>query len=535
MKTPKLPRSIVAATAGMVLAGMVTACTGSGNDSSADTAGVARPSPGGRMVVGTETDWSSLDPADASNLTSVNVLTNIYGTLLYTNDDGDLRPGLALSYEANDDYTVYTVKLRRGVEFHDGTPFTAQAVKVNLDRVRDPATGSPALPLVAGIESVRTRGRYTVVIESSAPNSAIPRSVLAYSPGMIVSPAALRKYGENIDRHPVGAGPFQFQDEVPGSSVRLTRYDNYWRQQRPYLDGVTFKAIDDSQTRYASLNSDVIDVADNLPYEQIRQAESEEDLIVEDMGTLGTQFVHFQLQRPPFNDPRARQAVIMATNPEILNKALYGGMYDTAVESPFPPTHPYYPGKNVPGYPEYNQRQAKALVDEMGGLSFTMSIEATPQYRKLAQALQAQWRKVGIQVSLRTFDQPTLVENSYKHDFEAMLYRWQGQYDPDANTFPFFHSKYATAGVLSRNYGLMSDPAVDRFLEQGRNVDSKAQRQQAYTQLSQRLAELMPRAYLWAANWYRVQSDEAQGLPVVPDGLDYLENAYLASGSGGGE
>ena len=509
-------RSVLAVSLFVPIVLVVAGCSSSGT--SADAEGKS----GGTLTIGLEANYSTLNPFKSSSVVAHDVMMQIYGHLMYPTADGGVKPGLALSYESNADSTEYTIKLRKGVKFQDGTDFNADAVKFTLDKQRNPDTGSPYYGHISDVTSVTAPDEYTVVLTLAEPNSAIASTVIAGPPGMIVSPTAYKKFGKDYDHNPVGAGPFKFASEVPGNTVKLEKWDGYWQKGKPKLDGVTFKVMPDAQTRYTSLKSGVIQLARFMPDTQTRKVKSSDDVEVVEKGWLGTQFMMMNTEKAPFNDVRVRRAMIMATDRTGMNKAINGGSANIDVESPFTEASPYYPGK-VSTYPEYNPEKAKELLKEVGTpIEFTLETSSDPHYLKIATAMQKQFEKVGAKVNIVSFDQPTSIQLAHEHDFQAMIYRWRGETDPDANSYTFFHSQYATPNTPSLNYGLFSDPKVDTLLQEGRAEKDVTKRKSIYKKVAEQIALSAPYDYLWAGPVFRIQKKGLANLPKTPDQLDYL-------------
>ena len=516
-------RSWIASVAlGVAVALGVTACGGESAPK-----GDGKPKSGGTLTVGLESPWVSLDPAKVTTFNGLSAQRAVYDGLFTPDAKGKLVPTLASGYEVSDDGLTYTVTLRDGVKFQDGTTLDAAAVKKNLDRMRDPATASTSASDTKVIAAVDAPTPNKVVIVLSKPRAGFATTVLAGPPGFIVSPAELDKPGADIANQPVGAGPFKFANQVSGDSLSLVKWDGYWQKDRPYLDGVKFKVIPDEQARFASVKTNSIQVAVNASTTSVVEAKSDSSVNVEDLGAVGSKFVTLQTQAAPFDNLKARQAATMAINPEAINKTLFNGLLKTGQQSPFPPGHPYDPGK-VNGYPSYNLAKAKALVKEIGGLSFTLEVANRPDDVRTAQALVSQWKAAGINATISQVDSPTLVTDSNNHKFEAILYRWRGSFDPAGNTDQFFNSAFATPNAPSTNTTLTSDPAVDKALAEGDATLDPAARKDAYKKLDEALAAYAPYLYLWAANWYRISSATVHGIPKSPDSVDVYTKAYIS-------
>lgn len=503
------------------------ACSGGGGSTSASSASAA-PKKGGSLTVGIEGSWVSLDPVKATSYNSYDVLLTMYDQLFDLDKKGDLVPNLAKSEEVSSDGLTYTVKLQTGVKFQDGTPFDAEAAKINLDRARDASTGCTCYGNMQTITSVEAPSPDTLVIKLSQPNAGFPKIVLASNGAIMASPAEIKK--GDLATNPIGTGPFKFDSQVAGSSVTVKAWDGYRQPGRPYLDGVTFKVIPDVDARYASLTSGAINVADNVSNNSLAPAKSDSSLKILPQGALGSTFVMFQVGGDgPLKDPKARAAACMAINPEAINQTLFAGTENTGMESMFPKGSPDDPGK-VDGYPSYDAKKAKQMVKDLGGLSFKLEIATSPDNVKVAQALVAQWKTAGIDVTIGQTDQPTLVQNAFAHNFEAMLYRWRGAMDPDGNISPWFSSAFATPDKPSTNYNLVSNPKVDELIKQGQSTTDPAARKKIYAQVSEELAKITPYCYLWAADWYRITKTDVYGIPDRPDNIMTLTDAYVNAG-----
>ena len=511
--------------AALVVAGAlaVSACSASVVPDSED----APPQHGGSLVVGLEGSWVSLDPLRATTYVSFSVLQTIYDPLFDLDEKGEVIPNLATGYEVSDDGLVYTVQLEQGVSFQDGTPFDAAAVVTNFDRVRDPANGCSCLGELGVLEEVEAIDDSTVRFTLSRPHAGFPVMVLGGAAGLMGSPRAIEENDGDLAKDPVGTGPFVLDQEVPDNSVRVKAWDEYRDPERPYLDSVEFRVISDSDSRYSSLTSTAIDVADNVSVSWLNDAELNPSLQIRPQGASGSNFVMFQMDEDsPFHDPRARQAACMALDPTLIDEALYGGIRPTGQQSPFPTSGPWDLGE-IDGYPSYDPEAAKELVDELGGISFELNFTNSPDNVRIGQALAAQWEVVGIDARVRPMDQPTLVENAFGHNFDAMFYRWRGSMDPDGNVSRWFDSSLATPDAPSSNYNLVSDDELDELMTDAAATSDQDERMDRYRAVSERLAELSPYCYIWGADWNRIMLTNVHGIPDRPDNIMTLRDAYV--------
>lgn len=478
------------------------------------------PVRGGTAVVGLEADWHPLDPLRADAVDDADVDGAIYGTLLDVTPNGKIVPGLAKGYTVSADGLTYELDLRPGMLFQDGTRFDAAAVKFNLDRELDPKNDCWCRAFISAIASVETKGQYRVILHLSKPYSPLPYSLAGIFGGLVASPAAIKKYGKDYPNHPVGAGPFRFVNEQSGNYITLERWKGYWDKGHPYLDKVTFRSIPDSQARYSSLLSGAIQSDENAAFRQVQEAKSNKAVRVQVIPGLGTIFVMFDVKHPPFDKVEARRAVGYATNFAVLNKGLYHDLY-TPVQSPFPPAS-WAHQKTVAGYPSYDLAKAKAMVKKMGGLTFALQVQDSPDVVQLAEALQSEWRQAGMNVTIKQADQVAVINAAHDLTYQAEMYRWRGAFDPALDVSPFFSCN------ASFNHVGLCNKGLDALMQKGIAEQDHAKRLAIYHEVDERLAEIFPYDFLYAADWWRILSPRLHGVPPMPDNSVDLTHAWLS-------
>ena len=282
---------------------------------------------------------------------------------------------------------------------------------------------------------------------------------------------------------------------------------------------MTFRSIPDSQARYSSLQSGALQSDENAAFRQVEEAKTNKAMNLQTIPGLGTIFVMLDMKHPPFNKREARRAVGYATNFAVLNKGLYHDLY-TPVQSPFPPAS-WAHQKKIPGYPSYDLAKAQAMVKKMGGLSFSLLVEDVPDVVQLAEALQSEWRQAGMKVSIRQGDQVAVINAARGQTFQAELFRWRGAFDPALDVSPFFScgSSVNNVGICNKN--------LDALMEKGIAERDHAKRVAIYHEVSEKLAEIFPYDFLYAADWWRILSPHLHGVPPMPDNSLVLTNAWL--------
>jgi peptide/nickel transport system substrate-binding protein len=481
------------------------------------------PSKGGTLTIALEADFPGFDPLSMGSFVDRMVAMSFYEMLMELDEQGNVVPHLAKSLTASEGGTVYTMQLREGIKFHDGTPFNAEAVVFNFRRLMDPDRGCRCAAAVKPVESVTKTGPYTVEFHLKAPNAAFPGE-LADVPGMQPSPTAIRKAeeaGKTYGGSPVGTGPFRLASWQRGISMKVERNPDYWQDGLPHLDSVIYRPIPDEQSRMASLIAGDIQLSVvPAPQDVAATKAGQTNVNLVEAPGLGSSFAMFNAQRAPLNDSRVRQALFHAINRPLILKTVLRGIYSEAADSPFGPG--MEAGRLDTDFPEYDPAKAKALLAEYGKpVKFVFSVSATPHSRLLAQVLQQMWKKVGVEVQIKEFEQLTLIRDSIRHDFDAMLYRWPGRADPDQNSYQFFHSKSL------RNYTQYANPEMDELLEKGRQTLDPGTRLDIYEQVAALLAKDGPYLFLYPTTTFFLTSPKLHGLPPIPDGLPRVGYVWL--------
>lgn len=393
-----------------------------------------KPVRGGSLVVAVGAKWSSLDP------TKINAryadgfyLYQIYETLIGMDQSGNFVPSLAESWKMADDKTL-VLKLKKGVKFHDGTDFNAQAVKYVLDWYRGPDTNPLFKSEIAEIESVEVVDDYSVKI-SLKESSSIVLSALSNYAGLMVSPSALKKYGVDYTRNPSGTGPFKVKEAVEGDHITLVRNEYYHEKGKdgkplPYLDEVTIKVIIEDPVKLMNLRTGTVDLVDFLQIPSIETLKGNSNFNTIDTNVANAPVIGFNLLKAPFDDPNFRKAIYYAINRDEINKVItrgYGSVIPfAALKSQwfYSPNDPY----------KYDLKKAKELLAKSSykGQKIKITIIAREPDTTIVQLLQQQLKKIGVELEIEPMERLAWVEKwTKKHDGEMALFRITvPKYDP---------------------------------------------------------------------------------------------------------
>ena len=301
---------------------------------------------GGTLIFGRGGDSVGLDPAHEEDGESFKVCENIYDTLVqYRDESTEVEPALAESWESSDDGLTWTFHLRLGVKFHDGTDFNADAVLFSLNRQHDPnhpfhrVGGTPIYWTYTGladlVEKIVALDDYTIQIVLNQPYAPFI-ATLAMGPFSIVSPTAVKKWGEDYTNHPVGTGAFKFVRWDRGDKVVLEVNEDYWGG-RPNLDRIIFRSIPDNSVRLIELQNGSIDIMEFPNPDDMPQIREDPNLTVVEGPGMNVGYLAFNMDKKPLDNLKVRLAINHAINKPAIVEHLYQGMGIPA-KNPIPPT-----------------------------------------------------------------------------------------------------------------------------------------------------------------------------------------------------
>ena len=502
----------------MLLPGALEACASMAGTST--SSGSPTPRRGGSLTFASEAEINSFDPRiGAWDQTAYCYARTVYDPLFTQAADGTIKPYLAQSITPNADYTRWSIRLRPGIKFHDGSPLDATAVKVNLDGVaRSPLTG----PFLLNIQSTRVVDPLTVLVTMYVPWVPFP----AYLTNVNGYMCGLKQLADTSGRAtPIGTGPFVFKEWRPGDHFTATRNPDYWRGGLPYLDSITFRPITDPIARGNGLlagdydlmhSSDTQNVADFLHRPSYKQVNDRDAAI----GEPDQNFIMLNTAVPPLNDIRVRQALAYATDRQKVIATLYNGLTPPA-DGPFIPGSPYY---GPTGFPTHDPGRASALVvdyqKDAGPVSFKFKTVNTEKGRLRNELLQSMWKDVGIRTEIVAVEQSPLIVDAIVGNYQAMGFRQFNSPDPDANYVWWSSTASAPVGHQALNFTRMKDPQLDAGLVAGRTQVDPQVRAAAYRLVASRLAAVVPYIWLGPTVWILVGRPSAGGLgrATLPDG-----------------
>lgn len=468
---------------------------GGGDAGDTTTTDEAEPTPGGTLRFGLASETSGYNPAvDQVTLSGYQVAQAVYDRLVAYDEDAEWQPYLAESLEPNDDFTEWTITLRPGVVFHDGTPLTAEVLAQNLQATKD----SPLLGQVfRAVESIEVVDDLSVLVAMNTPWSSFPHTLTA-QPGLIVAPSVLEE--PDGGQHPVGTGPFVLEEWTRDQRMVFTRNDDYWREGYPLLDGIEFQIIPDEITRAASLESGDIDIMEVRDGGSVARFEADDDyeVYLGDDGEATEQTLFFNTAVPPFDDPIAREAVASAIDREELAEVLSDGRFPPA-EGPYKEDSPWYVELDVPPLDPERAEELVAQYEEAHGepLRFTILTSLSPATEQLVSLIQQQLRDVGIEVEIEALEPTQALVDILGGNYQASTGNalW-GSTHPDRE-YTFLHGDNALdpGEGLATAFTRVRNPEVDQGLDDARATDDPEEQAEAWGRVQRALVEEL--AFLW--------------------------------------
>ncbi len=476
---------------------------------------------GGTLRVAFQNEWAGLDPHIVSSYSSYQVLFNVVENLTKYDDDLNLQPALAESWEQSDDGLTWTFNLREGVLFHNGREMTAEDVKWSFDRLIDPDTGAGNAGNVGPADTqIEVIDDYTVSITHSEPVGILPQT-LAFNPASgIIAQESLEDDG--TISIPIGTGPFQ-NAEVDGTTrLVLEKFDDYWQEEYPYLDQVVIEPIPDDTVRETALLGGEVDWVLAIAPQNFEALQENPDVVVDTAPQLSYDYIGMNLTREPFDDVRVRQAIALAIDRETLCEAGYFGLCEP-VQGPVGTGSPWHFG-----YQPYDQdiERARELLAEAGYPDgFEMELLPTTQYGetvRAAQVLQQQLAEIGIEATINAPEWSEWLELEGNFMYDAYICNWNGLIDADQ----YYYLQHRSDQVF--NFTGYDNSEFDQLVDEGRSISDFDERYEIYEQANQTLVDDAPYIYMYNKEEIRAYAPYVEGFVVRPDQTNYFYNVWLS-------
>lgn len=495
------------------------------------------PTPGGTPVRGGvvtvlhNEPITKLDPVKMGQPNEAQLGATMFDQLFeYEAGVNEPQPALAESYTLSPNHLTYTFHIRPHVYFSNGEPVTAEDVVYSLDREKLPvaALGSA---LSNGWKNVTATGPLTVKLQLTEPRGA-EIGDLGLVQASIVPKKLIEREGEAaFEAHPVGSGAFMFKSAAPGNtSVTLTRNPHYWRAGQPYLDGLVFKMVAETNARILAVRTGAAQVATAISFSQVAALRNTPGVRILVRPQRSTDPVFFNLGKAPLNDVKVRLALNYATPREEIIKAVFKGLGEPANE---PVGHLQYWDPHVPAFP-FDMAKAKELLKSSSaphGFEATINVPAgEPDAALVASILQSTWGQLGVHLKIQSLEPTTFFANwgAGKYEIEALPDETFGseQYPPDLSVF--FNYDYPDSGnrADASNY---NSPRAIQLVRQAMKSNNEAERAKLFSEL-QKLVTLEEAPIMAIAELpsRTLVSSSLRGFDVLPGNFMPYHGVWLA-------
>lgn len=475
------------------------------------------------LKFGADAEPIGFDPHTISAVASMRVISQLYNTLIDVDDNLNVVPELAKSWEQPDDIT-YIFHLRDDVKFHNGRQMTAADVKYSFDRILDPNLGAlgNSASYAGNIESVDVVDNYTVRIKQKSVNAPFLAS-LSSSYCAIVAKEVVEANGGSLLRADGGTGPFTLGEWIPDNMVSVHKFPGYFTSGAPRVDTIEFYIMTDSSARLAALRTGSVDViAADTSMIPLVARDANINTISYQSRNYSALFLNTKL--PQLQDPRVRQAISLALNRQEIIDIAYNGEADI---SGFVPASMGHWAVDVKTHPLYQQNQARArqLLAEAGypnGFEVTIIVGLLDSLRDIGTVAQQELAAIGIRASVVNKENAEYVALWSAHDFEIMVCQNGGGSDPSRAVAFFFKTG---AGANISEY---SNVRVDALCDQGAAITDDAKREAFYKEAINIILDESPAIGIGSPKEYFMAAPRVRGFAPSAAAPYDLSAAYLA-------
>lgn len=500
-----------------VLGGLFGMAAGCALAASADA---QTPVRGGTLNVGMFQDMKTLDPVRSNDLSERDVLYLLYNTLFRLDTDFSVKAELVQSWTYQEDGLKVTFKLQTGVKFQDGTAFGADAVKSSLGRRMDPNEKSAQRKILDDvIKAITVVDPLTVVIDLKIPAPGL-LGALAQREGFIESPTAAKKFGDDFGSNPVGSGPFVLKEWIRGNQIVVERNPNYWEPNKPYLDKIVLQNIAGSVVGIQRLRTGEIDVIPSMTVQDVLPLRTVAEIKLDEAPANRWYSLQFQVDKPPFDNLKLRQAIAHAIDRKKLVDIVMLGKAPIADSST--PAGLWWHAPEVKSY-EYNPEKAKALLKEAGypnGFKAALSAPQRNPDSQISQVVQDQLKAVGIEVTLEPAASSDFYQRVFRRAINFTPMNWTQRPDPDG-LFRFLF--YTNEGANTTGY---SNKEIDALMDKARALTEINARKPLYAQLQQTVTNELPYVPLFFAIQYMARRSNVEGHRWIPDQIPRYRDVW---------
>ena len=442
------------------------------------------------IVIAQGADPTSLDPYGTTDTPAIRVAQCIFETLVTRDDDGNIAPMLAESWEIQDDCT-YIFHLRKGVKFHNGEELKASDVAFSFSKIAESPHAS-SIRATIDFENSKAIDDYTFEMKLTEPFGPILNH-LGHPVMAIVNEKAYTEAGNQVSEQPCGTGPYKFVSWVPDDRIELVTFDDYWGG-KANITNMTWRTIPEIASRSIEVEAGTVDIAIDIQASELERLEKVDKVTTFKEEQSSINFICLNNMIAPFDNVKVRQAINMAIDVDAICKVVYQGTGAVA-RAPMSKSVWAY-NDNLPEH-EYNVEKAKALLAEAGypdGFTCTMTCDQNQQRLDTAEMVQAQLAQIGITMEIASMERGAFIDKVIAGELEMFGLGWTADTgDPDYALFASFHSSMHGEGG---NMSFYSNPELDELLELGRSSTDPDVRKDAYYKVQEIVWDEVPCIFL---------------------------------------
>ncbi|MGE6259976.1 glutathione ABC transporter substrate-binding protein [Heyndrickxia sporothermodurans] len=479
------------------------------------------------MVIAVNENFISMDPHNTGDTNSNSVQSAMLEGLLGTDSDGQITKVLAEDYSISDNALEYTFKLRKGVKFHDGTDFNADAVKANYERIMNDKNlrlNSRGFQLITKIDILDD---YQLKVTLESPYSGM---LTRFVSAKILSPKFLKEKSNDIAKHPVGTGPFKFVEWVQGDHLTIESFNDYW-EKGDRVKRITYKPVPENGSRVAMLKTGEASVIYPLPQQNLKELEKNKDVVISKVPSTIARYVSINTMKKPFNDVRVRQALNYAVDKEAFINVVNAG-FGLPLDSAIPSKTLYYSKHEL-----YNKNieKAKELLAEAGykdGFKAEIWGNTNSDTMKGMQFIQQQLKEIGVELEIKSMEEGTLSDEIYgpKTPEEAKVQMWYVSWSSYASdvtnaTKPLFHSGSFPPNGANTAYFKNAD--VDKWMDEANATADTNKQAELYKNIQSTIYQQAPWIFLGVDEILGGLRSNVTGVSIDPTGGINVRDANI--------
>ena len=500
-------------------AGETSAATEAASTAGGDNTAV---SPDNDCVIALQADATHLDPHVSGNGVSNTITNSMYETLVWFDENLELKPLLAKSWTVSDDGLDYTFVLNEGIKFHDGEPFNAESIVANYERAKSDSSLRLASQ-TAMWDSVTVDSEYQVTIHLKEPNNTFLNKLAQVR---IVSPKAIKELGKDgLAKQSAGTGPFILSERVDGGYTKMVRNENYW-QDGPKVDTLTWRVVPEDGARVAMLQTGEADIISPLPAIQVDKLKDDASLDVLNLGGLTYRYATLNKNytladgRKPLDDVRVRQAMNYAFDSEAYTQVVFQG-YASVPTSLFASSVPYY-AEQTPYTADVEK--AKSLMSEAGysdGFPINIWVDNTTIEMQGAEFLKQQLAQINIDVNVVPMESTTIADMTSAPEDKTEVQMWyvnwgSGSYEADGSMRNILHGdKMPPEGY---NTAFWNNEEFNELLDSALKMTATEEIAEAYAKAQAIAWEECPWIFLGNNNTLTAHKSYVSGIKYKPAG-----------------